>query len=308
MKCVLINARSIVNKIDDLHILVSEHSPDCIFITETWLCDAHDDSLLALNNYIIFRKDRSNGSDPHGGVLIAVKSGLNPIKINLDTIYECVVVDILQNMVRIRLCCIYRPPSMSDAETKTFFYKLTPALNSSFNLCLAGDFNVPNIDWNSFTATDRSGSVLLNFVNELSLKQFVNEPSRGNNFLDLIFGSVDQMDLSSVKNTAVHKHFSTSDHSFITFEINCVKTQEKSHVKYYNAADWDLIRSCLSTFDWDEIFFGCEGNCEAMWLMFRDTIRNVSDTHVPTRTCNQKTKLPWFNNYLKRRVRKKNRM
>ena len=101
-------------------------------------------------HYIIFRKDRSNRSDPRGGVLIAVKSALNPIMINLDTIYECVVVDILQNMVRIRLCCIYRPPSMSDAETKTFFDKLTPALSSSFNLCPAGDFNVPNIDWNLF--------------------------------------------------------------------------------------------------------------------------------------------------------------
>ena len=57
----------------------------------------------------------------------------------------------------------------------------------SQQVCIAGDFNYPCIDWTNNTATDSTGDYLLHFVNELGFHQFVHEPTGENNLLDLTF-------------------------------------------------------------------------------------------------------------------------
>ncbi len=47
-----------------------------------------------------------------------------------------------------------------------------------------GDFNCPGINWETVSA-DREGGQLLNFYNENFLSQFVVEPMRGKNILDI---------------------------------------------------------------------------------------------------------------------------
>ena len=69
-------------------MLVVAQTPDVVCITETWLTNDYPDSFLDLNDFIIFRKDRLNGLDNHGGVIIAVKSRLNPSSISIETVNE----------------------------------------------------------------------------------------------------------------------------------------------------------------------------------------------------------------------------
>ena len=54
-------------------------------------------------------------------------------------------------------------------------------------MCIVGDFNIPNVDWFSSTASDTLGDYLLSAVNELRLFQMVTEPTREANYLDLVF-------------------------------------------------------------------------------------------------------------------------
>ena len=59
---------------------------------------------------------------------------------------------------------------------------------STFWLC--GDFNLPDIDWNTNKITKNQYSVPINqlyldLVNDLGLSQTVTDPTRGNNILDL---------------------------------------------------------------------------------------------------------------------------
>ena len=72
-------------KVDDLKVLTVTESPDMICISETWLKSEYPDKFLDLNGYIIFRKDRSDGNDAHGNVLIAVENHLSPISISIET-------------------------------------------------------------------------------------------------------------------------------------------------------------------------------------------------------------------------------
>ena len=134
-----------MNKVDHLHILISSIIPDIIFISETWLCAIHDDSLLGLSGYSLFRADRGDGIDPHGGVLVAVKTVLNPSIVAVNTYYELLLVDISRNNCKIRLCVFYRPPSMNSTNSIASFDFLKRYIDISYPVCVVGDFNLPSI-------------------------------------------------------------------------------------------------------------------------------------------------------------------
>ena len=62
------NTRSILNKIDELHVLVLNLKPEKICINETWADNSIDNKVFGLTEYNIFRDSRKRGTDNHGGV------------------------------------------------------------------------------------------------------------------------------------------------------------------------------------------------------------------------------------------------
>jgi len=74
------------------------------------------------------------------------------------------------------------------------------------NCVILGDFNFRELVWNRLeTLTDSHPFVKC--VNDNFMHQLVDEPSRGNNFLDLIFSSDDNI----IENISVGEPFGTSD-------------------------------------------------------------------------------------------------
>ena len=70
--CLLCNARSLKNKLTDLHNLLYSTNYGCIFITESWLNSTISDGLLdPQNRYNIFRRDRKDGNG--GGLCVFIK-------------------------------------------------------------------------------------------------------------------------------------------------------------------------------------------------------------------------------------------
>ena len=57
-KCVCLNARSIVNKRNELNIMVEDIDPHIIGITESWATPDISDAELGMTGYVMFRKDR----------------------------------------------------------------------------------------------------------------------------------------------------------------------------------------------------------------------------------------------------------
>ena len=70
LNCLLTNARSILNKFNELQPLVSQYNPHIIGSTETWLHSSIKDSEIKLDNYNILRNDRSGSRG--GEVLLYV--------------------------------------------------------------------------------------------------------------------------------------------------------------------------------------------------------------------------------------------
>ena len=58
IKCVCLNARSIINKKNELDIMVDEIKPNIIGITESRANSDITDAELGLEGYVMFRKDR----------------------------------------------------------------------------------------------------------------------------------------------------------------------------------------------------------------------------------------------------------
>jgi len=56
---VLLNARSLKNKLADLHVFLHCNSPDLVFVTESWLDDSVTDGVIDPSGlYSVYRHDR----------------------------------------------------------------------------------------------------------------------------------------------------------------------------------------------------------------------------------------------------------
>ena len=58
IKCVCLNARSIIHKKNELNIMVDDIKPHIICITESWANNDITDVELGLAGYVMFSKDR----------------------------------------------------------------------------------------------------------------------------------------------------------------------------------------------------------------------------------------------------------
>ena len=55
--CILLNARSIVRKVDELKLLVHDENSDIIFITESWTAEHIGEADIIIPGYDVIRKD-----------------------------------------------------------------------------------------------------------------------------------------------------------------------------------------------------------------------------------------------------------
>jgi len=135
MKCVLCNARSIVNKVDCLNLLEQTFCVDIILLTETWLDSTIPDSLLiSQSNFRCFRKDRDRCC---GGVCILVKSNITVTLVLVPNKYctlEMVALDVVGCDVKYRIIVVYRPP-YSDVHTQSTMTDILSCLQLPYYYC-----------------------------------------------------------------------------------------------------------------------------------------------------------------------------
>ena len=77
LKCVYFNMRSIVNKLDELQLLIEAELPDVTGISKTWLKDNILDNELIADDYNIYRHDRVNKIGDE--VSLLVRKGIKTI-------------------------------------------------------------------------------------------------------------------------------------------------------------------------------------------------------------------------------------
>ncbi|MCP4272758.1 MAG: hypothetical protein GY781_12470, partial [Gammaproteobacteria bacterium] len=107
----------------------------------------------------------------------------------------------------------YRPPAQSS-EIDSIIYDQIVETCCQGDAVIFGDFNLPVTKWGE-PINSHTGLGLYRNLQESSLYQLVNKPTRGENILDLILATDDNL----VNNVEVGDEFSTSDHQIISFNL-----------------------------------------------------------------------------------------
>ena len=85
--CVSLIARSIVNKKNELNILVEDINPSVIGITESWANKDIPDAELGLTRHVMFRRDRIGRRGD--GVILYIKECIRANEMKLEREADC---------------------------------------------------------------------------------------------------------------------------------------------------------------------------------------------------------------------------
>ena len=116
-RCVCLNARSIVNKKNELNIMVEDIDPHIIGITESWANIDITDAELGLTGYVMFRKDRIGRRG--GGVILYVKESIQAYEIKLEREADCdeaVWCKIVSGNSKLTIGLVYRSPNINEED------------------------------------------------------------------------------------------------------------------------------------------------------------------------------------------------
>ena len=150
--------------------------------------------------------------------LIAVRDCIPPtLRVTHQCESELLFIDLLfSHKRRITLGVFYRPPG-GDTKPLEDLRICIQELNSTAELILLGDFNLPDIDWSCNRALHQSDIYvhLIDIIQDNFLTQLVREPTRNQNILDLVISTSPDI----VDRLLVGDCF--SDHRSLSFRILC---------------------------------------------------------------------------------------
>ena len=283
----MFNARSILNKLGDFKLLIDSNDPDIVVLTETWLNSSIPSSLLAsCQTYDIFRKDRCTQG---GGVCVLVKkhSRLTIQQVSVAPEYHDLQINAVDlsdsvSTLPFRLVVVYRSPSCVSTSNALLFSALDSLATGCVRLCVLGDFNLPDFDWDMFAYPHNFlYCSAADFVCNHGLTQLVNDPTRGDAVLDLILCS----DVLCCDDVCTLPPLGSSDHCVVSFTLFISLSPAPTQVPYnakrnFSRADWPGICNFLSLVNWQMVFANCL-SADEYWNNFSHLIGQGIDKFVP---------------------------
>ena len=304
-----------MNKLSELHDLLCGIPTvyDIICVTETWLYGSIADSLLTAGTcYNVYRCDRISGKG--GGCAIFVHESLQCTQVSFpDSLclgdIDSVCVALQLGLEKIVINCTYNPPEKSLIKIKCLCEIMNFICDKYLYYCIVGDFNLPDL-YEVLRGSCQCPNMLkeiFDLILSHSLNQCVHSPTRGENFLDLIFFS----QFLDVGTTEISVPFSTSDHNSIISNILLNFEANHSDIrlvhKNFKASNFDEFNRYLSSINWSNIFDDAE-SVNDLWTKFCDVLNLGIEKFVPDHVecCNSKRVL--YPLYIRKMLLKKKQL
>ena len=259
---------------------------------------------VEIDGYTLFHKDREGRRG--GGVALYVKDTLNSYvntAIKTDSNTESLWIDIIIGRKKFVLGIIYRPPDMGAEASASLLQELERASRYD-NVCVMGDFNYRNIDWDSMTGDGNAGE-FLNVVQDGFFKQLVREPTRQGNILDLVFVNNESL----VSQVEIGARFDVSDHHEIRFRINAKKEVEHNAalVPDFRRANYQGLKHHLQEIDWagigEDRQEGQNYEVEIRYDRLVKEIQEAQDEYIPKKRVRSKKNDPkWMDNSIRKNI------
>ena len=176
---------------------------------------------------------------------------------------------------------------------------------------LAGDFNCANIDWN--TATKSPGAPdhqiqqdLIDLTAAAQVTQIHDEPTRGDNTLDLVLTT----NPSLLKSTASVPGISDHEAVVTDFDTQPQRARSKPGRRYpYSRANLENLNAEIGNITERIMKMDEEGNnIDIMWNEFKTLLLSAIEGNIPSHTQRRNNRYPWINKEVKRPLRKKKRL
>ena len=293
----LINARSILSKWDELVHWASTASCDIIAVTETWLHADVADSELCLLGYNLYRQDRM--ASRYGGVMLYVRNtiqsrflaGYAQDQVHCEQLWCSVQ---CMGGPKTTLGVFYRSPDNQDLSWIPCWERFT----GQPRVCVLGDFNCPNVDWQTLTCPSTAKPVewfLLRHSVRLQLTQYVlgctrHECGQRSSCLDLVLTT------PSVTPGRVRllEPLGGSDHAIVHAEIPAdgVIPHEVQQVRNFWKTDLVALKAQAAALDWDK---PDQVSADEVWDTLCSNLQKLIVEHVPLKKPGRLLKKPpWF--------------
>ena len=129
IKCVCLNARSIINKKTELNIMVDDIKLHIIGITESWANNDITNAELGLEGYVMFRKDIIGRRG--GGVLLYIKDTIPAYEVQLQEKADCneaIWCNLVTGHTTVIIGVVYRCPNITKVRSGIMSIVLFPAI------------------------------------------------------------------------------------------------------------------------------------------------------------------------------------
>lgn len=305
MSIIYLNARSMLNKMDELKELVNEHKPVVIGIVESWTNEKIFDEEITLKGYNLIRKDRVNiNKSKGGGIVVYIKDCIKYYDItdkyssNIDHVWVKILTKATNS---VNMGFFYRPQDTNEEDFKFLVRNISK--NKTENTIIFGDFNYRDINWRNFTSGS-AGKKFLKEVKDIALHQCIKEATRGENILDLVL----VYDKSIIQKVEVMSPIGKSDHNTLKINLNRrIKSKEKIIKCYrYNKANYNVLKELISKTDWENMSKNKSVN--DIWLFIKTLLQDFRDKNIPWFKKNVRKDVPWINKKIKKLIRRRNNL
>ena len=143
-----LNARSIINKNNELNIMVDEVKPHIIGVTESWANNDITYAELGLEGYVMFRKDRMGR---RGGVLRYIKETIPAYEVQLQDCNEVIWCKLVTGHTTVTIGIVYGCPNITKQNNEIIRNAFSEV--SKGDCIIMGDFNHGNIKWDTLQST-----------------------------------------------------------------------------------------------------------------------------------------------------------
>ncbi len=307
-----VNCQSIRNKKAMFTHMINRTNPDVIVGTESWL-NANDNSsdYLPTEDYVFERRDRQTNTQG-GGVFLGIKRDIFSERVKeLET--NCELLWCKLNLIgskTLHIGAYYRPHESDEESLKELDVSLQRLGGKNENAILAGDFNFPSWDWKAKTLKPNCSHPLLhyrlgNMFDDYGMVQMVEEPTRERNTLDL-FATTSPCKVNNVKIIP-----GISDHQCPVIEVDVSpirRRQKPRNIRLYNKANWNSLRVEMESAATAIREMESTHTVQEMWMLFKITMLDAIDKHIPSKMCKKKDSLPYINKDIRRMVRKRDKV
>ena len=291
-----LNIQHILPKLNELRVVMAKNNgPDIFCACETFLEPNMSNNQIAIDGYVIHRKDKAATQNKNGGGLVLycrnslTCSRRSDLEISsLETIWAEIE---LPNARPFLVCTAYRPPNALSEWIDLFEEELSIAQATGLEYIVMGDFN---IDLHTCTNTK-----WLNMIQLFDLYQLITESTRITPTTSTLIDHVYTTAQANITESFV-SDLSISDHLpvCVTRRVSSKISKKKEHIsasyRSFKHFDEDLFLQELTT---DlETFHPHHLNVDDDFVLWFSLILKHLNIHAPIKTKRVKTKrLPyWF--------------